>query len=150
MRNRPGGDLLKHVCGPFPISSTPDGRICFLFSNRNDTILDGSSSRWANRDPFHIIVGREMPLLKKGVPSEQDNAGIYFDKSRIILNGMKDTISINRNVIKGYHMRRAQYPQLLHLGNRHFIFYSNTKMDIRVKEIPDGFLKGVGIPFFTR
>ena len=141
LRNRPGGDLLKHVCGPCQISSTADGRICFLFSNRNDTVSGLWSKRWFNRNPIHIVVGREMPLLTKGIPAEKNNAGIYFDKPRIILSGVDDPA--NR-----YKKRSAQYPQLLHLGNKHLIFYSNMKMDIRVKEIPDEFITGVGIPSF--
>lgn len=148
-RNCPGGDLLKHVCGPCQISTSADGRIYFLFSNRNDTVSGTWAKRWQNRDPFHIIVGRELPLLKKGIPTEEDNAGIYFDKPRIILSGVEDKGNKSDNVKLYGQKRTAQYPQLLHLGDRHLIFYSNTKLDIRVKEIPDGLLTGVGIPFFT-
>lgn len=152
LKNRPGGDLLKHVCGPCQVSSTPDGRIFFLFSNRNDYSGPEStwSRRWINRDPIHIVVGRELPLLAKGLPAAQDNAGIYFDKPRIILNGVEDKINKNENVQVFNRVRSAAYPQLLHIGDRHFIFYSNTKMDIRMKEIPDEFLTGVGMPFFPR
>ncbi len=152
LRNSPGGDLLKHVCGPCQVSSTSDGRIYFLFSNRND--YSGSEStwsrRWINRDPIHIVVGRELPLLAKNVPAEKNNAGIYFDTPRIILDGVEDNINKNENVQVFNRVRSAAYPQLLHIGDRHFIFYSNTKMDIRVKEIPDEFVTGVGIPFFSR
>ncbi len=152
LRNRPGGDLLKHVCGPCQISSTPDGRIYFLFSNRNDYYGTEStwSRRWANRDPVHIVIGREFPLLAKGLPEGQDNAGIYFDKPRIILNGVDDKVNPNDNTGVLSLARSAAYPQLLHIGNRHFIFYSNSKMDIRVKEIPDEFVTGVGMPFSPR
>jgi len=51
---------------------------------------------------------------------------------------------------KQVYARAACYPQLLRFGNRHLIFYSNLKMDIRVKEIPDELLSGVGIPAFHR
>ena len=34
--------------------------------------------------------------------------------------------------------------------NRHLIFYSNTKMDICVKEVPDELMTDGGIPFLLR
>jgi hypothetical protein len=152
LRNRPGGELLRNVCGPCQVSSTHDGRIYFLFSNRNDYSGPESvwSRRWINRDPVHIVVGRELPLLAKGIPAEEDNAGIYFDKPRIILAGVEDKENKNANVKVFNLVRSGAYPQLLHVGERHYIFYSNTKMDIRVKEVPDELVTGVGIPFMTQ
>ncbi len=150
LRNRPGGELLRHVCGPCQISSSDDGRIYFLFSNRNDYSGDGWSGRWLNRDPMHVVVGRELPLLTKGIPEDKQNAGIYFDSPRIILSGLEDKKFTN-DLSKTFGMKRsAQYPQLLHLGKRHLIFYSNTKMDIRVKEVPDALVTGIGIPAFPQ
>ena len=104
--------------------------------------------RWFNRDPIHVVVGREMPPLTEGVPVEEDNAGIYFDKPRILLSGVSEEESTHHNISKRFPLRTAAYPQLLHWGGRHLVFYSNTKMDIRVKEIPDELLDGAGIPFF--
>jgi hypothetical protein len=94
-RCQPGGDLLKNACGPCQISSTADGRIYFLFSNRNDYYgAPGHwAKRWGNRDPVHVVVGREMPLLAKDVPVEEDNAGIYFDMPRVLLRGVSDSSS---------------------------------------------------------
>lgn len=147
-RNRPGGDLLRHVCGPCQIGSTVDGRIYFLFSNRNDYYgVEGHwAKRWANRNPIHIVVGRELPLLIKGIPAEQDNAGIYFDKPRILLLEVSPEHSRRHDITKQIPLRTAAYPQLLHWGQRHLVFYSNSKMDIRVKEVPDELLAGAGIP----
>jgi len=149
-RNRPGGDLLRHVCGPCQISCTADGRICFLFSNRND-YFPGSNAmmrRWANRYPVHVVVGRELPLLTKDVAPEQDNAGIYFDLPREILAEVKQEAANRPHMNVQLPFRGGAYPQLLHLGQRHLIFFSNIKMDIRVKEVPDELLSGVGIPYF--
>jgi hypothetical protein len=149
LRNRPGGDLLRNVCGPCQISSTPDGRIYFLLSNRNDyySIPGHWAKRWANRDPVHVAVGREMPLLTRGVPKELDNAGIYFDKPRIILKGVTQETSTHWNISKEIPKRTAAYPQLVHWSDRHFIYYSNSKMDIRVKEVPDELLDASAIPW---
>ncbi len=151
-RNRPGGDLVRNVCGPCQISSTADGRIYFLFSNRNDygRIPGHWAIRWSNRDPVNVVVGREMPLLTKGVPVEEDNAGIYFDKPRILLSGVSEKESTHHNISRQFPLRTAAYPQLLHWGGRHLVFFSNSKMDIRVKEIPDELLDSAGIPFFPR
>jgi len=145
-RNRPGGDLLKHVCGPCQISSTADGRIYFLFSNRNE-YHKGWNRRWEFRDPVHVVVGREMPLLTKGIPVEEMNAGIYFDRPRILLSGVEEKKS-DHHMVQSLNYRVAAYPQLLHWAGRHLVFYSNTKMDIRVKEVPEELLVGEGIPFF--
>ena len=148
LRNRPGGDLLRNVCGPCQISSTPDGRIYFLFSNRNDYYgAPGHwARRWGNRDPVHIVVGREMPLLAKDVPVEQDNAGIYFDMPRVLLAGVPQEASTDHHDSDPAPLRTAAYPQLFHWAGRHFAFYSIDKMDIRGKEIPDELLDCPTIP----
>ncbi|MDH7602447.1 MAG: sialidase family protein [Armatimonadota bacterium] len=137
LRFAPGGDNMKHPCGPCPIYCTRDGRIIFFFRNDNaplpDPVLGDHLNYWRNRDPFHVTVGRESPLVARGrsrSDCDDDNAGLYFNKPRIILSGT----NVDPQDVRPH--RTAQYPQILQWADRFFTVYSSEKTDILVKEIP--------------
>lgn len=146
LRIRPGGEKLKHPCGPCPVTCTRDGRVLFFFRNDNAPVGSKHLCYWTNRDPFHVIVGREMPALAKGRDPDEDNAGIYFDAPKVILSGVETDSAEHPNISSNYPRRHAQYPQFLQWGNCFFAVYSNHKMDIRVKEIPAEMFAGYGLP----
>jgi len=143
LRFMPGGEKMKHPCGPCPIYCAPhstssgcsgDGRVIFFFRNDNaplaDPVLGDHLNYWRNRDPFHVTVGREMPQLAQGLGPDEDNAGLYFDKPRVVLSGT----DIDPQERQPH--RTAQYPQILQWADRFFAVYSSEKTDILVKEIP--------------
>jgi hypothetical protein len=138
LRFVPAGEKMKHPCGPCPIYCARDGRIIFFFRNDNtplpDPILGDHLNYWRNRDPIHVTVGREVPSRAHARPSiaekDDDNAGLYFNKPRIVLSRTQ----IRVDDVKPH--RTAQYPQILQWGDRFFTVYSSEKTDIMVKEIP--------------
>ena len=148
LRIQPGGEKLKHVCGPCPITSTRDGRILFFYRNSNAPVpgWSGHPCYWTDRDPIHVSVGREMPLLAEGLGPEEDNAGIYFDAPKIVLSGVEADPSEHPNVSANYPRRHAQYSQFFQWADRFFVVYANHKIDIRVKEIPPEMFAGHGLP----
>lgn len=148
LRIRPGGEKLKHPCGPCPITSTKDGRILFFYRNDNTPApgWDGSPCYWTNRDPFHVSVGHELPKLAAGCNAENDNAGIYFDAPKVILSGVRSDPTEHPNISEYYPRRHAQYPHYLEWADRFFVVYSNHKIDIRLKEIPSEIFAAYGLP----
>ena len=139
LRFRPGGEKMKHPCGPCTITNTRDGRIIFYVRNENSPI-GKTLSYWANRDPHHVTVGREMPEMAVGMDPEEDNAGLYFSQPQVVLSG----IDLSPDDVEP--RRTAQYPQILQWGDRFFTIYSSRKTDILVKEIPAEMLAGRGLP----
>jgi len=134
LRFAPGGEEMKHPCGPCPITCAKDGRVIFFFRNENapmsDVLMPKHLDYWRNRDPHHVTVGREMPQLAEGLGPEEDNAGVYFNDPKVVLSGI-DLDPSERNP-----RRTAQYPQVLECGGRFFTIYSSEKTDIMIKEIP--------------
>lgn len=139
LRIRPGGEYLKHPCGPCPITVTRDGRVLFFFRNDNAPVGEKHLSYWRNRDPFHATVGRELPQLARGLGPDEDNGGIYFDAPKIILT----RIELGQDEVNP--VRCAEYPQFLQWGERFFGIYSSQKTDIIVKEIPSEMFTGYGL-----
>jgi hypothetical protein len=142
LRFAPGGELMKHPCGPCPITCTRDGRVIFFFRNDN-TPIGEHLNFWANRDPHHVTVGREMPQMAVGMDPEDDNAGLYFSHPQVVLSG----IDLSPDDVEP--RRTAQYPQILQWGDRFFTVYSSSKRDIVTKELPPELLSGYGIPAYT-
>lgn len=139
LRFRPGGDKMKHPCGPCTVTCTRDGRIIFYVRNENSPI-GKTLSYWANRDPHHVTIGREMPALAEGLGFDEENAGLYFDRPKVILSG----IDIDPKEVNPH--RTAQYPQVLQWAERFFTIYSSEKTDIMIKEIPPEMFAGYGMP----
>jgi len=144
LRFAPGGEKLEHPCGPCQISCLRDGRVVFFFRNDNAPIVGDPLAYWANRDPIHLAVGVEMPELAKGLPIEEDNAGLYFSRPKEFLTGlMLEPTAVNPK-------RKAEYPQLIQWGDRFFVIYSSQKTDMLMKEIPAEFLDAHGLPVQVR
>lgn len=140
LRFAPGGEKMKHPCGPCQVTCARDGRIIFFFRNDNAPLGEGHLCYWANRDPIHCTVGIEMPDYRPTLDPDEDNAGLYFDKPRVILSGVKlDSNEVQPN-------RKAEYPQLIQWGDRFFVIYSSQKTDILIKEIPAEMFAGRGLP----
>ena len=140
LRFAPGGEKMKHPCGPCPITCTRDGRILFVFRNDNAPTQAEHLSYWDNRDPHHITVGAEMPELARGLSPDEDNGGLYFDAPKVLLSHVHVDESLPEP------RRRAEYPQLLQWADRFFAIYSSKKVDILVKEIPAEMFAGYGLP----
>lgn len=140
LRFAPGGEKMKHPCGPCTNTVTRDGRIIFFFRNDNAPIPNVPLDYWANRDPMHVTVGREMPRLAEGLDPETANGGLYFDAPKVILS------AVDLDPGEPNPRRTAQYPQILQWADRFFTIYSSSKTDIYVKEIPAEMFAGCGLP----
>jgi hypothetical protein len=140
LRFVPGGEKMKHPCGPCTNTVTRDGRIVFFFRNDNAPIMETNLSYWANRDPIHVTIGREMPKLAEGLDPEEANGGLYFSAPKELLSGLDVDPSDPQP------RRKAEYPQVLQWGDRFFTIYSSQKTDIYIKEIPAEMFAGYGLP----
>lgn len=140
LRFAPGGDRMKHPCGPCPILCTRDGRIVLCFRNDNAPTDAPHLKYWDNRDPHHVSVSVEMPALAAGFAAEEANGGLYFDSPKVLLSHV--VLPPGSRVPR----RRAEYPQLLEWAGRFFVVYSSKKVDIMLKQIPAEMFAGCGLP----
>jgi len=150
LRDRPGGDALPHGCTPCHVSSAPDGRIFLLFSNTCEPV-GGDEAAWdrhyINHDPLCVCVGRELHGFSRYYPPEDNNAGLYFDHPRPVLQGVGDTVDNTWTVDPRLNRRTARHARLLHVGDRHLLAYDNERLDLRVKAVPGHLLAAHSIPW---
>jgi hypothetical protein len=150
LRQCPGGPKLLHPCGPCQILSLSDGRIAFIYNNRvaGEGMRGFWGTYWCPRWPSSVIIGRQAPEMAASLPEAERNGGLVFTAPRIFLReapATEDDFSAEEKN-NGCAVRAALYPHTFEWCERYFILYADSKLDLRLKEIPAEFFSDYGLP----